>query len=318
LLDERAAALRQARLQTGKLYDLFDTAKNLRLTLRGLDRFCTGIMEGEKRAGEEVVSDFLISLAAGYSALPEAFAETLGLYIKLSYGDNNTRVIPFELGRKVALFSGETTLLTNEAARATAHKRSVSERQYKYENWKYFYSARKSARSRREGMKYVIAKAMACRLDGRSPYGFLRHWREGDDGWVAARLIAEREGYSGIGCIYYENYHFGEWYKIEHFAPQIDYPNSCSVDFNPGRPGKESLDVLRRPDNASSYMDSANRREDVVARKKLLQERWSYFSRERPAAARTWGTLDAEPLVSLNARLRPGDVWQGVCRPIVS
>lgn len=93
----------------------FDTAKNLPLTLRGLDRFCTGIMEGEKRAGEEVVSDFLISLAAGYSALPEAFAETLGLYIKLSYGDNNTRVIPFELGRKVALFSGETTLLTNEA-----------------------------------------------------------------------------------------------------------------------------------------------------------------------------------------------------------
>jgi hypothetical protein len=75
---------------------LHEKSNRLRVTMRELNRFLTEVMEGERRAGQEAFSGFLISLAAGYSALPEAFAETLGLYIKLSYGDNNTpRLIPF-------------------------------------------------------------------------------------------------------------------------------------------------------------------------------------------------------------------------------
>jgi hypothetical protein len=117
---------------------LHNDVDRLRVTMRKLNRFLTEVMEGEKRAKQEVFSDFLISLAAGSSALPEAFAEALGLYIALSYGDDNTpRLIPFELGRKVALFSGETTLLANKAARETADKRSAFVKQYKDEKWRY-------------------------------------------------------------------------------------------------------------------------------------------------------------------------------------
>ena len=43
-------------------------------------------MEGERRRGQEASSEFLIELAASYSAFPVEFAGALGLYIKLSYG----------------------------------------------------------------------------------------------------------------------------------------------------------------------------------------------------------------------------------------
>ena len=42
-----------------------------------------------------------------------------------------------------------------------------------------------------------------------------------------------------------------------------------------------------------AIMGSADVRNDVAARANVLKERWNYFSRERPAAARTWTSLDA-------------------------
>ena len=221
----RQNALLTARMHSIKAAALHKKSNRLRVTMRELNRFLTEVMEGEKRAGEEAFSDFLNSLAAGYSALPEAFVETLSLYIKLSYGDSNTpRMIPFELGQKIALFSGETTLLANEAAGKTADKRRACEKEYKDYWWDRFYSRRKSARLRREEMKYVVAKAMAYRLDGGSnPYSFLSRWREGGGcRWGAARVVAEREGYgNNIACVYYENYYSGGWYEIDHFSPQM-------------------------------------------------------------------------------------------------
>jgi hypothetical protein len=261
-------------------------------------------MEGERRAGQEAFSDFLINLASGYSALPEAFAETLGLYIKLSYGDNNTaRVIPFGLGTKVAILSSETARLTREAARLQADKRRAFEKQYKEENWAAFYSGMKNARGRREATKYVVVKTMTRALDrkeagsdgGPARAGFLRAWPEETSGWGIAELMKDR-GYYGwdISRIYIDEFHCSPiiWWALEPFVPLMNYPNDCAVDFSPGKPGKEALEVLRRSGNARSYMESTNFRKDVVERKKVLQEQWGYLSRERPAAARTWEALD--------------------------
>ncbi len=137
----------------------------------------------------------------------------------------------------------------------------------------------------------IIAKAVACKLNGGSPWGFLRHWPKEDNGWGLAQVVAERAGYAGIGCIYYED--FDNSYSVDHFAPEVDYTNKCAVDFSPGKPGKEALDSLRRSENVRSYMISASRRKDVSERRKVIEARWGRFSRERPAAARTWEALDA-------------------------
>jgi hypothetical protein len=78
-----------------------------------------------------VFSDFLISLAAGYSALPEAFAEVLGLYIEVSYGEpGKRRTIPFDLARSQGLFSKEVTALTFQAEKKTEEERRKFQTSY--------------------------------------------------------------------------------------------------------------------------------------------------------------------------------------------
>jgi hypothetical protein len=105
LLEAREAALRQARRQTGIMYDLFDTAKNLRLTLRGLNSFCTDIMEGRQARGQESFSQFLIGLVHNFAGVEEKYRDALELYIALSYGDPKApRSIPFAFAQKYGLF----------------------------------------------------------------------------------------------------------------------------------------------------------------------------------------------------------------------
>jgi hypothetical protein len=44
---------------------------------------------------------------------------------------------------------------------------------------------------------------MARKLDGESQWGFLRHWPKEDNGWGLAQVVAERQGYSGMGWVAY-------------------------------------------------------------------------------------------------------------------
>jgi hypothetical protein len=84
-LERRQQALLDAQRRTGRLLDLHETSKRLRVTIRGLDQFLTKIMEGAVVRGTEAFSDFLIKLTASVSAVPDAQAAMLDLYIALSY-----------------------------------------------------------------------------------------------------------------------------------------------------------------------------------------------------------------------------------------
>src|SRR5512147_2005977 len=76
------------------------------------------------RPNQEAFADFLIDLAASYSALPEAYAGVLGLYIKLSYGDpGKHRAIPFDLAKSQGLYSEEVRALTRSAEKKTEEER---------------------------------------------------------------------------------------------------------------------------------------------------------------------------------------------------
>jgi hypothetical protein len=120
----RQSAILNARMHAVKLDVLQKKSNLLRVTIRALNRFLTEVMEGEKRPKQEAFSDFLIDLAASYSALPEAYAEVLGLYIKLSYGDpGKHRQILFDLARSQGLFSGEVATLTFNAQKKTEEER---------------------------------------------------------------------------------------------------------------------------------------------------------------------------------------------------
>jgi hypothetical protein len=123
-INARQSAILRARMHGIKLGELHEQSNQLRVTLRELNRFLTEVMEGRRRAGQEAFSDFLISLAAGYSALPEEYAGVLGLYIKLSYGDpGQNRTIPFELAKSQALYSEEVRALTRSAEKKTDEER---------------------------------------------------------------------------------------------------------------------------------------------------------------------------------------------------
>jgi hypothetical protein len=120
----RQCAILNARMHSIKLDALHKHSNRIRVTMRGLNRFLTEVMEGDRRAGQEAFADFLINLAASYSAFPEAYAEVLGLYIKLSYGDpSKHRQIPFDLARSQGLFSGEVAALTFNAQKKTEEER---------------------------------------------------------------------------------------------------------------------------------------------------------------------------------------------------
>jgi hypothetical protein len=98
-------------------------------------------------------------------------------------------------------------------------------------------------------MKHIILKTITHMVvrekagwkDSPARAAFLRVWpgepNSGDR--AIAQAIADRANY-GWSI---------EWYKINHFVPQMNYPNKCAVDFSPGKPSKEALDVLRRSDS---------------------------------------------------------------------
>lgn len=116
-------------MQSSKLVALHKQGNRLRVTMRQLNRFLTDVMEGERQAGQEAFSDFLISLAAGYSALPEEFAATLGLYIELSYGDpKNARAIPFAFAQKYGLFQAVASQVLKQAE---ARRKEEEDTRYK-------------------------------------------------------------------------------------------------------------------------------------------------------------------------------------------
>jgi hypothetical protein len=120
----RQSAILNARMHALRLDALHKHSKRLRVTIRALNRFLTEVMEGEKRPKQEAFSDFLLDLAASYSALPEAYAGVLGLYIKLTYGDPaKYRQIPFDLARSHGLFTQEVTALTFQAQKKTEEER---------------------------------------------------------------------------------------------------------------------------------------------------------------------------------------------------
>src|SRR5512144_1511818 len=99
--------------------------------MRGLNRFLTEVMEGEKRPNQEAFADFLIDLAASYSALPEAYAGVLGLYIKLTYGDpGKHRAIPFDLAKSQGLYSEEVRALIRSAEKKTEEERRQFQRNF--------------------------------------------------------------------------------------------------------------------------------------------------------------------------------------------
>jgi hypothetical protein len=115
-INARQSAILSAAMHSIKLVALQKHSNRLRVTLRALNRFLLEVMEGEKRAGQEAFSDFLIDLAAGYSALPVKSAAVLGLYIKLSYGDpNKARTIPFAFAQKYGLFYAAGAQLLKQA-----------------------------------------------------------------------------------------------------------------------------------------------------------------------------------------------------------
>lgn len=103
----RQVALVRARMHSIKLSALHEHGNLLRVTMRQLNRFLTEVMEGARQPKQEEFADFLINLASSYSALPEEYAQVLGLYIKVSYGDPGVpRTIPFDLAKCIS-FSPE-------------------------------------------------------------------------------------------------------------------------------------------------------------------------------------------------------------------
>jgi hypothetical protein len=70
-INARQTAVLSAKMHSVQLDALQKKSNLLRVTIRGLNRFLTEVMEGEKRPKQEAFADFLINLAASYSALPE-------------------------------------------------------------------------------------------------------------------------------------------------------------------------------------------------------------------------------------------------------
>lgn len=115
----------RAQKRTRVLLNIFETAKGLRRSLRGLDRFLTAVMEGAIALGQEQFSDFLISLVRGFSGVAKEHAHTLELYIALSYGDGRVpRSLDFEFAQTHGLFSPELALLMEESERKTREERA--------------------------------------------------------------------------------------------------------------------------------------------------------------------------------------------------
>jgi hypothetical protein len=146
----RQSAILRARMHAVKLDALHKKSNRLRVTMRGLNRFLTEVMEGEKHPKQEAFADLLIDLAASYSAFSEAYAAVLGLYIKLSYGDlGKHRQIPFDLAKSHGLYSEEVRELTRSAEKRTEEDRRAFRARFIPEEEQVRAERRKWARERK-------------------------------------------------------------------------------------------------------------------------------------------------------------------------
>lgn len=114
ILGRAAAATQQARLQTGKIASILETGRNLKQSVREINRFLTSVMEGKSVWGTEEFSDFLIARTRASSAIADSERTLLELYISLVYGDPlKPRAILYAFAcANPSLFSGETATLT--------------------------------------------------------------------------------------------------------------------------------------------------------------------------------------------------------------
>jgi Helicase HerA, central domain len=116
-----------AHAKSGRLLSLFDRSNNIRLILRGFDKFLIAVMEGKIAPGQESFSDFVIERVHYSHTLSGHVRELFDLYIALSYGDpNNPRPIPFWFAKEHGFYQDTLSVIEKDAEEKVRLKRQAT------------------------------------------------------------------------------------------------------------------------------------------------------------------------------------------------
>lgn len=108
ILGRVESAIERARSQTSKMYNLFETSKNIRQSLRDINKLFTALMEGRASCWGEDFCRFLIDRVRGSALVPDDYLKILELYIAFVYGNADTpRIIPVSLAMKCGSWKEE-------------------------------------------------------------------------------------------------------------------------------------------------------------------------------------------------------------------